>query len=67
MSDVAQAWPGRIRARICRRDIADEPVTRIATLKRISCDFILRWYFEITDDGRLERESWREVIRLHQL
>jgi hypothetical protein len=33
------AW--RIRTRICRRDIADEPVARIATLTRISCDFPL--------------------------
>jgi len=27
------------RARICLRDIADEPVARIATLARISRDF----------------------------
>ena len=44
-----------IRARICRRDIADEPVARIATLARIGCDFILLLVCVITDDGRLER------------
>lgn len=64
MSDVAQAWPGRIRARICRRDIADEPVARIATLTRIGRDFFGSCV--ITDGGRLESESWKEVVRLHQ-
>ncbi len=43
MSDApGEAWLNR--ARVCRRDIADEPVARIATLARISDDFILRWY-----------------------
>ena len=49
------AW--RIRARVCRRDIADEPVARIATLARISWQFsIVRWLW-ITDGGRLERDG----------
>jgi len=48
------AW--RIRARACRRDIADEPVARIATLARISCDFYFCMVW-ITDDGRLERNG----------
>jgi hypothetical protein len=39
---MARLRLGEIRARICRRDIADEPVARIATLARIGDDFILR-------------------------
>ena len=46
-----------IRARFCRRDIADEPVARIATLARISYDFILFRLYEITDNVRLERDG----------
>ena len=59
--------PGRswgIRARICRRDIADEPVARIATLARISWQFsIVRWLW-ITDGGRLERNGEAQLSSL---
>lgn len=55
MLNPGLAWS--IRARICRRDIADEPVARIATLARISWQFsIVRWLW-ITDGGRLERDG----------
>ncbi len=53
MSDMTRrSW--EIRARICRRAIADEPVARIATLARISRDFHFLIVFKITEDGRLE-------------
>ena len=56
------AW--RIRARVCRRDIADEPVARIATLARISWQFsIVRWLW-ITDGGRLERNGEAQLSSL---
>ena len=54
------AW--RIRARICRRDIADEPVARIATLARISCDFPL--LVVVDNRRRSARKGRRSPARL---
>jgi hypothetical protein len=54
------AW--EIRARICRRDIADEPVARIATLTRIGRDFIL--FTGMCDNRRQSARKREENIRL---
>ena len=64
MLNPGLAW--RIRARICRRDIADEPVARIATLTRISDDFILRGMCDNRRRSAQKGEKQRGLLQIGQ-